>query len=600
MNLYFSSKIGILLNEWRGRRCRESWTAGLFVLQMILLSAPLSAQMIRIDAGLRVAGLWVFPLATQPNTYRYLPERTFLSKTESNQPAFSMLRYVALNKNGDKPVDQADGGALLTFLTEYGTAADRVKEATKELQKMPGKETAEITGPIIFEEGSFALISSLVGSRDTTKTRVLNVSRVPVMEGSKMAYSFNMEPRESKILMESFKMTTSDVSLSYELAFSGVVQTFNAILDVDWEQVYDYTSTKKSENLFFSKNESLEVVENLFNSQAVKMTVIGTDEASEKMLSVAYEQVIKIIFEPIDIEKYRTKSSTMGNLERAWKGFQDGAANLATFGLSGVGSKTGYTMRSIKRSGKTRVTLDKSTVVRRYHYLTFNLGNLYEQYGEDKQVFNTVNILDPDFMQRQVFVGIDGSLKAAFQQQVNDITVEVKKIHADGTTTLDALRIDETSFGEVRRIGYLNRGDFDLSFDEARMEEWMHYEYRTIWDFKGGGRYESDWTRTRGSINLFVPYRAQDIIFEGHLQHLWDAGTIAIVVDIDRDFFGTVQPLKSVRIRPGDDLAELTRTYVAPINDWRYRYRVSYINAEDQVRIQDWLEEDDGIIVIRP
>lgn len=596
MIICFNSK-GIIFG--RGRRCKAGWTALLLVWLAVLLPGPVSAQMIRIDAGVRVAGLWVFPLATQPNTYRYLPERAFISKTDRNQPAFSMLRYVALDKDGDTPINQADGGALLTFLTEYGTEAERVAEALKELRKLPGQEKAKITGPVIFKEGSFALISSLVGSRDTSETQVLNVSRVPVLEGSKMAYSFNMEPRESKILMESFKMTTSDVSLSYELTFGGVVQTFNGTIEVDWEQVYEYTSRKEETNAFFYKEESLKTVESLFSSQAVTMTIMGEEKASEKMLAVAYEKVMNLVFEPIDIEEYRDKNSTMDDLDRAWKGFQDGAASVATFGLSSMGSKVGYRMKNIKRSGKTRIEIDKSSIVERHHYLTFNLGDLYEQYGKDKQIFNTVNILDPDFMQRQVFVGIDGSLKAAFQQQVNDITVEIKKVHGDGTTTLDALRIDEKSFAEIRRVGYLNRGDFGLDFAEAKMEEWMHYEYRTIWDFKGGGRYEAPWTRTRGSINLFVPYRAQDIIFEGRLQSLWDAGTIAVVVDIHRDFFGTVQPLKSVRIRPGDDLTTLTREYVAPINQKGYRYRIRYIGADDDVRTQDWQEDDDGIIVIK-
>lgn len=55
------------------------------------------AQNISIDRGVRLEGLWCFPLATDSLQYLYLPDESHLTLDRQNNPQFSFVRYVKLN-----------------------------------------------------------------------------------------------------------------------------------------------------------------------------------------------------------------------------------------------------------------------------------------------------------------------------------------------------------------------------------------------------------------------------------------------------------------------------------------------------------------------
>ena len=458
-------------------------------ISVFFLILPLSwGQMVLIDKGQIVNDLWVFPSVNNPNHFYYLPNQAGFGKTKEGLPEFSMMRYVALDKdseNTNAPITNADGGAILHFLVRYGTTKNQRNSAEQSLRNRLKNDAIAIKGPVIFDEANLVLVSSILknGQRDQS---VVTVSSAPVLEGAKLAMSFRLDPKESKILLESFKMPTADVSITFELKFSGYAQSYKAEIEADWEKIYEHSVKKKSRKYFFHKKEAINDINTLTNTGGVTLTEYGEDPNSEQLISNAYEKILNLVYAPVNINQEKATEEKTDDIKRSWKKHLKQPKGTFSLGMSSIGSNNGYQYRKLKKMGRTKISLNKSTKVQRFHIITFNFGDLYEQYGRDDRLFKTVNILDPDFMQRNVFVSLDGSLRNEFRDLINAIHIRIKKQHKDGKVTNLYLRIDSSSFDQPQSVVYPNRKDFDDNFLPEEVDRWMEFEYQVTWDFEGG------------------------------------------------------------------------------------------------------------------
>ena len=66
----------------------------IIVFLLLLNVSHLSAQQIKVDRGVRVNGLWCFPLISDSSSYLYLSANAKLSVNESSVAQFSFIRYV--------------------------------------------------------------------------------------------------------------------------------------------------------------------------------------------------------------------------------------------------------------------------------------------------------------------------------------------------------------------------------------------------------------------------------------------------------------------------------------------------------------------------
>src|ERR671913_352998 len=101
-------------------------------------AAPVLAQQISIDRGVRAAGLWCFPLAADCRTYVCLPNQVRLANDDACRPHFSFVRYTVEKKlEAETPssINAAGGGGVLHFLIEMDTAVAAVSEAQQVLRR---------------------------------------------------------------------------------------------------------------------------------------------------------------------------------------------------------------------------------------------------------------------------------------------------------------------------------------------------------------------------------------------------------------------------------------------------------------------------------
>lgn len=216
----------------------------LFVLLVygLCYSTTGGAQAIFIDQPIQAGELLVFPHITDSTKYYYLPNKLSLGITNSGLPQFSFLRYVqnVKTKAGGEQVIEGDGGGIVHALVELKVTENQIARAQGVLRSKTKNKEAVIVGPIVYKGGTFSLVSSFAEEGSDFTKKVIGVGRAPVFVGNKAAVSIRLTKLGAKILWESCKTPTPDLSFSFVMDFSGYRSPMQARIEVDWDKVYTH------------------------------------------------------------------------------------------------------------------------------------------------------------------------------------------------------------------------------------------------------------------------------------------------------------------------------------------------------------------------
>ena len=532
---------------------------------------PAVGQQILIDRGIQAEGLWCFPLASDTLTYLYLPDEARIALDDAGQPQFSMLRYVIntpSENNGRATTTEADGGAIVHFLVEYRTDSRKVSSSEHALREALESPNIKLQGPIIFDEGRYALISSVLSPTEKPSERhLLATGQAPVLEGGRIALSFDMSPEDSRLLMESFKMATPDVSIVFDMSFSGLSEAYNAELKVHWSQVHQSMGGHTGGSLYFIGAEVEAMFDDLRRDHAIELTTSGSDEVTEALVNTVYDKLLALMFEPLKPEQIPER----GGL---WDALSKSLGNrglLSSQNISGFGLNLGYEMKRLKSEGTSVMQFNSQSSMQRHHFITFNAGDLYQRYGSDQRFFRTQDLDDPAFQQREVQVAIDGELIKEFGDLVNSVSVTLRKQHSNGEQTVREILVDRRFAADSleARLVYGSK-------DDADRLAWLGYEYRTKWQFQGGEYYQTDWVPERSSmINLYAPYERRSIQLVGSIELLDDLGIRAVVARVTYPFFSKTRIAQLV-VRPGDAVEDKRVDITLPLNQYDYEYSITW------------------------
>ena len=564
-----------------------------YLLVIVGLSCKMNAQLL-IDQGIKVEGLWCFPSKEDPASYYYLPSDAQLGMNE-NKPQFSFMRYVDVESDQNETsssILQAKGGGVLHFLVKYETSEEQLELASDELAYTSGNNKARLKGPIIFKEGTYALVSSIIDPDEGGERRKLMVKgKAPVLEGNKIALSFELSPKDSKLLMESFKMATPDISLVFDLSFEGLSNAYDANLEIDWSEVKKrHEASVGGSYLFVGAEAGLEIDE-MMKSQAIKLTTNGEDEQMDQLMNTVMEKLLDMIFNPVP----ETTPQNENPLTQMLTGLMSnsGSGNQPGNKTSGFGFHASYKYKEVSKTGKSVVNFNSRLPIERHHFIAFNIGNLYKKYKNDASIFKTTSIEDEDFQLREVRVGIDGTLYEEFDKMVNNVSVLIRKKHQNGEETIRSLIVNKSQFDDNNAqpfsVTYGSKGDKDRF-------QWLDYEYKSIWQFQGGASYETEWqTSSASMINLFSPFERTNIQLIGDINEIEEKGFRAVAIQLEYPFFGkTLTPQKV--IKKGDDLSEAAFEVTLPLNNRKYSYTMTWIG--NGKKLTNNYTDDSGIIFI--
>lgn len=537
------------------------------------LALPAHAQLM-LGAGQRVAGLQVYPTLTNPQEYRYLPSHARLATRENGEPIFSFVFYVSDSAENEveassqvSSITEADGGAILHFQIEYNTDNEQIEDAQEALRQRMGDDELVIVGPVVFKDGKYSVISSVLNNEGVRKTELLAQRSAPLLQGNRTALSFDLEPELANILLATFKTATPDISITFDMEFSGLTPAYNADMLIDWAKTQESIEGGAGVKIYVVSLEAEAAIEKAFQDGAIQLQVNGDDVAMESLLELAYSKAMDILYAPIEVAE--VPDDQQGDLIGALVGLiDDSAESVLPVGVSGA-----FKYKSLRSEGQTRLNFNKRTNTQQHAMLTTNLGGLYHQYGNDPDFFRVESTRDRDFDKRQVYVLVDGALAPDIGHFVNAIEITLNKQHRNGEQTLRELVVNAASPDARQTLGpmtYNNINDGD-SLD------WLDYQYKTAWSFVGGGRFESDWqTSDAATINLSAAYHRLPVHIESNQQTLIDLGVRSVVVQVSTDFFGrTITERRSIRV-PTETVAEPI-SLVLPAGEYEYRYVITWV-----------------------
>jgi len=545
---------------------------GLVLLSLVLLvglGGSLNAQQLLIDRGVRAADLWCFPLESNPQEYVYLPSGARLATDDDGNPQFSFIRYVINTEGGegDATITDAGGGAVLHFLVLYETPEQQVRDAETLLRSRLQDDEITVRGPMVFQDGRYTLVSSIIREGEGER-QILATGRAPVLEGNRLALSFDLDPQASTLLLESFQMATPDVSLVFDMTFAGLTEAYEATLTIDWSEVKKSEKFSAGASVYFVSADVELGLDELMRENSIRLESAGSDAKMEALLAQVYDKLLELMFRPVQPEQVPAGQS--GGLMQALGALvgSGGARNT-----TGFGAHVGYQLKELRSEGLSVLDFNHKSSVERHGFITFNIGDLFTRFGDDPRYFRTVNLGDAAFQQREVHVSVDGALLPEFERYINNVTVTLRKQHESGAETVREMVLDkeavENAEGGLRMI-------YGWDGDDDRLA-WLKYDYRTRWSFQGGGSYDTDWvSEDAAMIDLFAPYERREVSVIGNAEDLAQSGVRAVVVRLEYPFFSETRK-EQVVMRPekGDEEEQMEITL--PLGQYAYDYEITWM-----------------------
>jgi hypothetical protein len=562
------------------RRSRVLPLAVAALLSTLVSSSAAFAQQILVDRGMRAGSLWCFPLAAQPKTYVYVPSSARLATDDAGRPQFSFVRYVSEAKpaTAAQPANASGstsgGGGILHFLVLIDTPEASVAEAQRVLRQTLKDDDVTLRGPVVFADGRYALVSSVLIKPDAPPERkMLAAGRAPVLEGNRLAFSFDLAPEQATLLHKSMQMRTPDISIVFDMTFAGLTEAYDADLTIDWSEVRSSQSFGAGGSVYFVGGDVELAFDQLRRNNAIKLRSSGSDAAMEALLTTVYSKLLELLFKPVEPE--RVPEAQRGGLMSALNTMLDNRGALGSRRTTGFGLNVSYQLKDMRSSGVTTLNFNHRAAVERHSFITFNIGDLYTKYGKDTAFFRDVSLEDPTFRLREIQIGVDGALLPEFEKYINGVTLTLRKQHQNGEETLREVVLDRQTAQpdaakDKLRVFYGWNGDAD------RMA-WLQYDYRTRWSFKGGGSYQTEWTRADSlMISLFTPYERRVIQIVGEREKLKQRGVRAVIVELSYPFFGETRK-QTLVVRPDQESsAEPTAEITLPLGQQEYSYVITW------------------------
>ena len=600
---------------------------------ILILATTVSGQSILLDKPVTAGDLTCFPDVNDSLKYYYLPDQIRLATHSDGTPQFSFLRFVrnVATTGGSETITEGIGGSIVHAVVSLDVTPDQLNEARSALASTT--TGAQIVGPVIYESGTIALISSVANEEGEYAEKVLGLGKAPLLDGQKAAVSLLLTKEGGKILWESFKTSTPDMTFSFEMQLSGYRSPVNATITADYDRIYSHKSFELAATTPILAAEIKAAYDDLYSKNVIKVEQVGSDAKMEELLTTAYNKLTEMIFAPVGgtgtpnlsqlqesvsggksmldratdmLSKARAEakaeardaksSSSSDNTTTASTDKETSKPNISNANTSprstsphaanaqpsdpptndppakpsfAVGAS--FQFKKVRQHGEFRLSLNKTTT-----------GNLTLRFDENigqidcPECFREVNLDDQLYSQREVFAVIDGLNLSDFSEYVNSVIVTLHKLHQSGSETLKEVKILGNTFSSDGNFYPMTYG----FKDDVDRDEWLKFEYRTVWSFIGGHEVTSDWVETDiAGINLAPPYCPRTIDIDTDREALEAADVRAVRVILYYSL-GGADLQKEVVLRSYNDEFAKAATIIMPVDDYEYDYQIEWIKHD--------------------
>ena len=570
---------------------------------LFVATVPSSYAVVMYDEGREfIDGVTLLRDKDTPSDYYYLPTSPRVAIDEiSGKPEISIVKFIS--PDGDT------SGGLLHLLFSLDLPEDRILDIEEKLgEKVPG---AKLKGPVVLRaEGdkdrggaSFRVISSTItedaGQASFTKS-MISSGFAPVTPGSKAAVAARLSENGATLLWSSMERPTSDISIAISASYEAALPAFRGKVFANIETVYDHMFRVLNLQEGYQKTEIRKQIDEMVREGVIEIDITdraGLEVDSSQLsgiLSLVTDKLVNMMFDTsqglskMPEQKKIPPSVIKGRQKRGFL-----ARIFAGSGNQKYITDDQFTLRTKKdiKRGTFSMLFNQNTTIRVPFNSTGNMSGLYEEWGDDPDLFKVVSLNDPGFQRRDVFFEVDPAYYQAFEEGINSVSVSFVKRYPSIN--------DQADFtGEV----LFNRNDvrdgkFSKSVSYPRLgvssNDWLDYEYRVLWSFPGGKRVAipekiTDLGKNNApSVSLTPPAQMINVEIDGDVVAMNDANIRRAMVEFEYRLLGEKKN-KSVALKPGSE--DILQT-IGLLHDrgLPIRYRVRWFSKRGVVT-DEWQE----------
>jgi hypothetical protein len=344
-------------------------------------------------------------------------------------PSFLFLKYVTEEREDQGGVS----GALMHFLMQTGYTPTQLAETQSKLNAQVSG--AVVKGPVdLFaaEDANSFTITSAVVNKDGGMTKSLITSgKAPLQQGGKVAVASNLNKFGAQLMAATFEKASSVTDLSVNLFYKYYLKVngLKAKITVDYEKIaqqikedkvtaeYRRIESKDAVQESQSWNEMHKIYDKLVEKNAVVIDIQqGIPNATSDKLTEMFFQLFMDKFATPATDKPQATPPT--EAEKQY--------------LPGKNNAYGYYL-NVKRI-QQGITKKKDVIQMNYDYMlpmelsiTQNLKTFYNSVKDNKCCIASVLLNDAFYRHMDIRFVLDLEAKEMFDQEVNYVTVNVRK-----------------------------------------------------------------------------------------------------------------------------------------------------------------------------
>ena len=533
--------------------------------------------------------------------YFYLPVGLRLSKKQDGvTPEFLFMKYTTEQKADQGGVQ----GAIMHFLMEWGLTPAQEKEAQKLLEEKTKGKTYK-NGPVKLMgaaslrpdvEESCRIISATLTDKSFTPNFCM-VTNAPLMPGAKIAMAAKLEKNGAQLLAATFEKNRSitDVSISLRFAYDVIMPAVEGEITVDWEKVdslfrkikRDYThhdvddgTMPKYNSLhddIITDNKKDSLYQSMKSTKAVVVNLgVKYRDANNPIVQKVIEAFMDYFLNSVSDKQFSTPTEGLEAKEPDGSKYEP-SEDLYEYHLD-------ETKIAIKKAkGKETMRLNLRLPIREDWTITENLASWYDGVKNNKACVGSVNLNDPFFQHRDINFILDLDAKDIFEQEVNYVTVNVRKKRTTGNDFNDAVTIDSK---------YLKEKGISAQVTYARAEDKNTdlYEYKSQWSLRGGKIWPTTPVWTKGDwqgVTLYPPIYPRNIEFEADIDALKQMNISRATLQVRYRKFGQEYE-DNISISPVKNEPLVSKIIYTDNDTKGYAYRLVFNHTSKGKLALDW------------
>ena len=541
------------------------------------------------------------------NEYYYLPTNLRLAKREDGVPKFLFIKYTTDAR------ETAGGtqGALMHFLMEWGLDATQMAELQTKLEaKLQGVTLTggkpSVKGPVELESGenSFSVISASLSDDKSAKT--ITSGRAPVFPGGLVAVGSKMDKYTAQLMSTTLEKTKSiaDLSLRMDMKFKLLAPSIRGKITFDWSKLEILANTFKDDATVSKKSSwSFNKFLPSYNS---KITNLTRNQVEDLKKSLVENKVVKI-----EIENYQENNAISDKLiEHFTQMFVNSITDKTTESAPATPQNSSANEPPKDNDINHSFSINKSKLESKYTkkietydlslrstisypiQLVGNLSDWYSGVKNNPQCVTSVNLSDPFFQHRDIRFILDLEAEQMFGQEVNYVTVSVRKNRSSGQPFNDDITIDRDYLkktGTQASLTYARNGDNSTDL----------YEYKTQWSLRGYIIYPENPVWLKGEwqgVTLGAPVTPRTIEFEGDIAQLKEMNIARATLQVRYKKFG--QEVESeIPLTVSQNEPLVRKTFLIDRNTQGYAYRMVFTHKTEGKLAFGWNSKiNDGYV----